>query len=200
MSERVLAGLLDRSAALHSHRCPRQVLGIRSGLLAGEWLGLELPRADKRLFTFVETDGCFADGVAVATGCWFGRRTLRLVDHGKVAATFVDTLTRRAVRIWPHPLARSQALVSAPAAANRWQAQLAAYQQMPAAELLRAEPVTLTVSLDAIISRPGRRALCTRCGEEVMNERELLVGGQIICRGCADGSHFRFERSRTAPR
>jgi formylmethanofuran dehydrogenase subunit E len=61
------------------------------GLHAGQLLQLDLPRTDKRLFVLVETDGCLTDGVAVATGCWFGRRTLRLVDQGKVAATFVDT-------------------------------------------------------------------------------------------------------------
>ena len=54
----------------------------------------ELPQTDKRLYTFVETDGCFADGVMVATGCSLGHRTLRLIDYGKVAATFVDTRER----------------------------------------------------------------------------------------------------------
>ncbi len=28
--------LLSRSAALHKHLCPRQVLGVRMGMLAGE--------------------------------------------------------------------------------------------------------------------------------------------------------------------
>jgi formylmethanofuran dehydrogenase subunit E len=83
--------LLDRSAELHNHLCPRQVLGVRIGMYAGELLGLELPQTDKRLYTFVETDGCFADGVSVAAGCWLGRRTMRLMDYGKVAAVFVDT-------------------------------------------------------------------------------------------------------------
>ncbi len=63
------------------------------GLLAGRWLGLDVPRDDKRLLTFVETDGCAADGVSSATGCRVGGRTLRVIDFGKVAATFVDTLT-----------------------------------------------------------------------------------------------------------
>lgn len=185
-----LAGLLDRAAEQHGHLCPRQVLGVRSGLLAGELLGLALPQADKRLFTFVETDGCFADGVAAATGCWFGRRTLRLVDHGKVAATFVDTLTRQAIRVWPHRLARSRAVAAMPAAPNRWQAQLEAYQWLPAAELLCAAPVTLTVSLAAIISQPGRRAICARCEEEIINEREVYVAGQVLCRACAGDRYF----------
>ncbi len=90
-----LDDLLERTAALHDHLCPRQVLGVRMGMYAAALLELELPQRDKRLFTFVETDGCFADGVSVATGCWLGRRTMRLVDQGKIGATFVDTYTAR---------------------------------------------------------------------------------------------------------
>ena len=96
-----LSELLARSSALHGHLCPRQILGVRLALLAGERLGLDFPRTDKRALVFVETDGCFADGVSVDSGCWLGRRTMRLIDHGKVAATFVDTRTRRAVRAAP---------------------------------------------------------------------------------------------------
>ena len=91
--------LLERSAALHRHLCPRQVLGVRTGLLAARLLDLPLPQDDKRVFAFVETDGCYADGVSVAAGCWLGKRTLRLFDRGKVAATLADTHTGRAFRI-----------------------------------------------------------------------------------------------------
>src|SRR5918911_1243912 len=97
-------------ARLHPRLCPRQVLGVRIGQYAGELLGLALPRSDKQLLAFVEMDGCFADGVSVATGCWLGRRTLRLVDHGKVAATVVDTALMRAIRIAVHPDARCRAI------------------------------------------------------------------------------------------
>ncbi|MGC8780907.1 MAG: FmdE family protein, partial [Anaerolineae bacterium] len=68
-----LKELLDMTTALHRHLCPRQVLGVRMGLYAGELLGLSVPQQDKRLYTIVETDGCAADGVAVATNCWVGR-------------------------------------------------------------------------------------------------------------------------------
>jgi formylmethanofuran dehydrogenase subunit E len=60
-----------------------------------------LPQNDKRLFAFVETDGCFCDGVAVASGCWVGHRTLRLMDYGKVPVTIVDTACARSAFILP---------------------------------------------------------------------------------------------------
>ena len=91
--------LLQASATRHKELRPRQVLGVRMRTLAGRLLGLDLPQADKRLLAIVETDGYATDGIAVATGCWVGRRTMRIQGFGKVAATFVDTMGERAVRI-----------------------------------------------------------------------------------------------------
>ena len=132
---RALSDLLDESAARHQHLCPRQVLGARLGLLGAQLLGIDLPNAAKRLLVIVETDGCFADGISVATGCTVGARTLRLIDHGKVAAVFVDTKTDRAVRLIPSKTSRTLAREYAPLARSRWHAQLEAYQIMPDDEL-----------------------------------------------------------------
>ncbi|HET8570065.1 MAG TPA: FmdE family protein [Candidatus Limnocylindria bacterium] len=181
---------LDETALLHRHLCPRQVLGVRLGLYAGELLGVELPRRDKRLYVFAETDGCVTDAISVATGCWLGHRTLRLIDHGKVAATVVDTSDGGAIRVWPHPAARSRAAAYAPEARDRWHQQLEGYLAMPAAELLCWARVRLAVDLDALRSRPGRRVSCGACGEEIINEREVLVAGVPWCRSCAGEPYF----------
>jgi formylmethanofuran dehydrogenase subunit E len=177
--------LLQRSASFHQHLCPRQVLGVRMGLLAGLWLGLDVPRDDKRLLTFVETDGCAADGVSAATGCRVGGRTLRVIDFGKVAATFIDMPTGCAVRISPSANSRTCAWTYAPDAGNKWQAQLIGYQRMPDDELLVAQAVVLTVSLEKLLSKPGYRVNCEACGEEIINEREVVHEGMILCRACA---------------
>jgi formylmethanofuran dehydrogenase subunit E len=155
------------------------------GMLAGRWLDLDLPQADKRLFVFMETDGCTSDGVAVAAGAWVGRRTMRMVDFGKVAATFVDTESGQAVRIHPHPESRQRAIAAAPEAPDRWHAQLAGYQRLQDHELLIAEPVELTVDLAGLISHDGARATCSLCGEEISNQRELVRDGEVLCRACA---------------
>jgi formylmethanofuran dehydrogenase subunit E len=181
---------LERLNAFHSHLCPKQVLGVRTGIYAGELLALALPQSDKRLFTFVETDGCFADGVVVATGCAAGHRTLRHMDYGKVAATFVDRETGRAVRIWPTAQSRARARELAPDAPDTWHAQLAAYQHMPVTELLNARAVSLAVSLEALISEPGLRVVCQQCGEDIINGREADFGGRILCRTCAGDGYY----------
>ncbi len=185
--------LLSRSAALHKHLCPRQVLGVRMGMLAGERLGLSLPQTNKRLLTFVETDGCFTDAVAVATGCWIGRRTLRVLDFGKVAATFVDTRSNTALRMRPHPQARERAGSFAPEARNRWEGYLLGYQRMPVEKLLVSQPVILSQPIEHLLSRPSARAICQACGEEVINERELFHEGTVLCRPCAGERYYKVK-------
>jgi formylmethanofuran dehydrogenase subunit E len=182
--------LLYQSAVLHQHLCPRQVLGVRMGLAAGRWLGLELPQTDKRLLTIVETDGCLIDGLAVATGCRVGRRTMRVLDFGKVAATFVDTQTGRAVRIVPSARTRKRARDYAPEAKNRWEAYLLGYQRMPDIELLDIQDVMLTVSLEKILSKDGYRVNCDLCGEEIINEREVVREDLTLCRSCAGEQYY----------
>jgi formylmethanofuran dehydrogenase subunit E len=187
-----LKHLLKLSAARHHRLCPRQVLGVRIGMLAGKCLGLELPQSDKRLFAFAECDGCGMGGMAVATGCFVERRTMRVLDYGKLAGTFVDTQTGEAVRIHPRPDSRLIAERLQPGCPDSWQAQLAAYQVLPDDQLLVARRVKLAVSLEAIISQPGMRVECAICGEEVTNERWVIQEGNTICRTCAGGGYFRL--------
>ena len=160
------------------------------GIRAAQEFSLDLPQKDKRLFAFMETDGCAADGVSVATGCWVGRRTMRIIDYGKVAATFVDTETGRTIRIHPHPEARIHARRHFPNARSPWHGQLESYRAMPDDEVLVVRPVTLSVSLQSIISQPGTRTLCDSCGEEIINQREVWILGKCLCRTCAGERYY----------
>lgn len=190
MSNVAMNQLLKQSAAMHHHLCPRQVLGVRMGMLAGTRLNLDLPQRDKRLLVFMETDGCTADGVSVASGAWVGRRTMRMVDFGKVAATFFDTDNGAAVRIHPHPASRSRAIQAAPTAPDRWHAQLLGYQRLPDEDLLIVEMVSLAVDPMSLVSREGARSWCSACGEEISNEREVVSGDHVLCRACAGDAYY----------
>jgi len=181
-------------AALHKHLCPRQVLGVRMGMHAADLFSLKLPQQGKRLLTFVETDGCFADGISVATGCTMGHRTMRLVDHGKIAATFVDTHTAKALRCWASPDARMHAAACVPEAKSRWHAQLAAYRRMSKEELFQVQEVALSFDLNAIIGKPGIRTACSVCGEEIINQREVAIDGRPACRNCAGDRYWTMSR------
>lgn len=187
---RTLEEILRESASRHRHLCPRQVLGARMGLHAAELLEIDLPRADKRLLVIAETDGCAVDGLIAATGCRVGSRTLRILDFGKVAATFTDTCTETSIRLAPSPQARDLAAEYACQARNHWEAMLLGYQAMPAAELFVVQTVDLSLPLSQIISRPGRKATCAVCGEEIINGREVISKERIVCRACAGESYY----------
>lgn len=190
-----LQAILAVSSARHSHLCPRQVLGARIGIAGANALGLPLPRTDKRLLVFVESDGCFADGVEAATGCTMGHRTLRLEDYGKIAAVFVDVENEWAVRVAPRLDVRERAYAYAPGERRHYFAQLQGYQVMPEKELLIVQPVVLATPVAQIVSRPIVRTNCEACGEEIINEREVTVGERTLCRGCAGPAYYHAQAS-----
>lgn len=186
-----LEELLALSTQYHQHLCPRMVLGVRMGMAAGRVLGLDLPQTDKRLLTIAETDGCGADGISAATGCWVGRRTLHIMDFGKMAATFVDTTSGSAVRIAPSAQSRQLAPLAAPDAKNHWEAYLLGYQRMTDDDLLTIQPVQLNLSVEHLISYAGMRVNCAHCGEEIINEREVMVNNEPWCKSCAGEPYYR---------
>ncbi len=188
---RDLQALLDISSSHHDHLCPRQVLGVRIGLAGIAALGFSEPPAKKRLLVILETDGCFADGVIAATQCTVGHRTLRVEDYGKAAATFIDIQTARAVRVSPAPGIRERAGACVPEEPRHYFAQMQAYRVLPDEQLLRVVDVELATPVDAIVSRPGVRTDCVVCGEEIMNEREIVLDGLALCRACAGMAYYR---------
>jgi formylmethanofuran dehydrogenase subunit E len=182
--------LLKKSSSRHDHLCPRQVLGVRMGLAGLRAIGLEAPMPHKGALVIVETDGCFADGVEIATGATVGHRTLRVVDLGKTAAVFADVKTGRTVRLAPALDVRQHALAYAPDTKKKYYAQLKGYQVMPEAELFTFQEVLLEPILEALISRPGLRAKCVNCGEEIINERQVYVDKKVFCRTCAGERYY----------
>ncbi len=187
-----LQPLLEKSSSMHSHLCPRQILGVRIGLAGMHALSFETPPDNKRLLVIIETDGCFADGLTAATNCTVGHRTLRVEDYGKTAATFVDIRIGKAVRAAPVIDIRQRACICVPNESRHYFAQMQAYQIMPDEEMFIVTEVQLTTPLEDIISRPGIRMDCDVCGEEIMNEREVKQNGLVLCRTCAGTSYYRM--------
>jgi formylmethanofuran dehydrogenase subunit E len=185
-----IQALLQLSQARHNHLCPRQVLGVRMALAGASALHLDLPRQDKRLLVIAETDGCFIDGLEVAGGVAPGHRTLRIEDCGKVAASFVDTITGDAVRLAPLPGIRQDAAEFAPEETGLYLAQVNGYQVMPDESMFSILSVVLKTPIEAIVSRPGVRVNCSLCGEEIINERELHRQGRVVCRTCAGQGYY----------
>ncbi len=139
----------------------------------------------------MESDGCFADGVEVASGCTVGHRTLRVEDYGKIAATFVDTRTEHALRIAPMLGIRRMAYSYPPDEPRHYFAQLHAYQIMPVDEMFTVSEVQLATPVEALLSRPGTRVDCDMCGEEIINGREVRRDAKTLCHSCAGQAYYR---------
>lgn len=188
-----LSELLGRSSARHDHLCPRQVLGVRIGLAGVATLGWPACVTKDEGLVIIETDGCFADGVEVATSASLGHRTLRINDLGKIAATFADLRSGTAVRISPQPHVRMRACDYAPSESRRYFAQMEGYQRMPEEELLHLQKVSLDPPATSLVSSPTARAICRQCGEEIVNGREVVLDGVVLCRHCAGAGYYVVE-------
>jgi formylmethanofuran dehydrogenase subunit E len=186
--DRAFDELLHEAVAFHGHLCPGQVLGVRMALAGCRALGIAEPRrAGKRLVVFVEIDRCASDAIQALTGVSLGKHTLKHVDYGKTAATFVDVHSGEAVRVVARDDARALAAALAPHEPDRRRAQTEAYRTMPEPALLRLERVTVDPGW---LGRSRRRVSCGRCGEGITYQREVAVGGRILCRACAGESYY----------
>jgi len=186
-----LSELLKQSSARHDHLCPRQVLGVRMGLAGLAAIGVEAPMPRKDALVIIEADGCFADGIEVATGATVGHRTLRVMDYGKIGAVFANTKTGQMIRLAPQLDIRERAHLFSPDVKNKYYAQLKGYRVMPETELFSFKKVSLEPALEVILSRPGLRTKCNRCGEEIINARQICEGGETLCATCAELGYYR---------
>ncbi len=182
---------LALAAKSHGHMCPGQVLGVRMAMLGLHELGIEDPEKHrKQLLTYVEIDRCATDAVSLVTGCRLGKRTLKYLDYGKVAATFVDLETRRAVRVAARDDSRDHARTMFPELGDTSRQQLEAYKRMEDRELFTLQNVRVTVKPQDLPGRPRSRVACEECGEGVNDGRERHVEGRILCRNCAGESYY----------
>ena len=179
---------------LHGHMCAGQLLGARMALLGCEAIGVDDPRgADcKKLIVWVEIDRCMADAVSAVTGVRLGKRSLKYVDYGKVAATFVNTETNEAVRVVALESSRGLADQRFGEIAKKRERQFRAYSEATDEELFKIEYVALRLSdLDAPGS-PRSRVICDVCHEGVNDGREVVqADGRVVCRSCAGESYYK---------
>lgn len=186
------AKLLEISATIHGHLCAGQVIGVRMALLGLRHIGIDDPKgADrKKLYVLVEIDRCATDAIQSVTGCSLGKRSLRWLDFGIMAATFVNLKTGKAVRVTAREEARELAATYCPELADKYQRQLEAYRVMPEEELFTVQEVTVRIPDCDLPGRPIRRVQCKQCGDYVQDCREVEQGSEILCRACAGQRYY----------
>jgi formylmethanofuran dehydrogenase subunit E len=176
----------------HGHLCAGQVLGVRLAMLGLQKLGIGDPygKDRKRLVTFVEIDRCATDAVAVVTGCRLGKRALKFRDWGKMAATFVDVSTGKAVRVAAKESSKALARQMHPEIDNKNQQQMTAYREMSDEDLFATEWVKVDLTPEEFPGFKGERIVCEVCGEGISFRREVKRDGKTLCRGCAGEKYY----------
>ena len=184
--------LLKEAEVAHGHLCAGQVLGVRMAMHGLEMLGLDDPKGAhrKRIVTFVEIDRCATDAIGVVTGCRLGKRALKFRDWGKMAATFVDVETGRAVRVAAKESSKQKAKELHPEIEHKNQQQMRAYREMPESDLFDVQWVEVTLLPEDMPGFKGERIVCARCGEGINFNREVRRGGEVLCRGCAGERYY----------
>src|SRR5215475_10068438 len=183
---------LAEAEQAHGHLCAGQVLGVRMAMLGLTKLGLDDPQGKdrKRLVTFVEIDPRATDAVMVVTGCRLGKRALKFRDWGKMAATFVDVETGKAVRVAARESSKAQAKAMHPEIADKNQQQMLAYREMSDQHLFQTQWVHVELPPEEFPGYKGERIVCAQCGEGINFRREVRVGVKTLCRGCAGEKYY----------
>ena len=186
--------LLKGSADAHGHLCPGQVIGVRMAMLGCDLIGLdnpsELPQI-KSLVVYVEIDRCATDAIAYVTGVKLGRRSLKFVDNGIMAATFVNLESGKAFRVRSRETSRALVENYAPGIEDKSKQQLEAYKKMPRDVLFEVAEVSVDVPYSDMPGPTQFKAACQNCGVVVRDKREIYKNGKILCRICAGDAYFR---------
>lgn len=185
--------LLNASAKAHGHLCPGQVVGVRMAMLGCRLIGLDDPtRPDqiKKLIVYVEMDRCTADAVAYVTGVKLGRRSLKFMDYGIMASTFVHLGSGQAFRIVSTEESRSLTELYAPEFERKSDQQSKAYERMPDSVLFRVQKVQVKLDEYDLPGPTRQKTTCEQCGQVIRDHREVIQNGRVLCKPCTHECYF----------
>jgi formylmethanofuran dehydrogenase subunit E len=139
-------------------------------------LGINDPKGEdrKKLLVFVEIDRCATDAIMALTGCRPGKRNMKVKDYGKMAATFINLESGKAVRV----------------ASARKKGEDVDHATVADEELFRVTPVNVPLKPEDLPGKPLRDCQCARCGETILDGREIETAGETLCRPCLENANY----------
>jgi formylmethanofuran dehydrogenase subunit E len=185
--------LLEQHELTHGNLCPGTLLALRMSVLGCALAGIEDPRGVDRdkLVVWIEIDRWLADAVEAVTGARLGKRTLKFLDYGKLAATFLNRETGKAVRIVALESSRRLADLRHPEIEDKYERQMRAFREAAAEELFAVTDVEVQVRAKDLPGHPRSRVICSKCGEGVNDGREISLPDRItLCRPCVYGTYY----------
>ncbi|MFN3406988.1 MAG: FmdE family protein [Caldimicrobium sp.] len=184
--------LLEVCKERHGHLCAGQVLGARLSLLGLELIGIKDPYGvdRKKFLVYVEIDRCATDAIQTVTGASLGKRTMKFLDYGIMAATFLNLETGLAFRILAKEQAKERAKIYFPEIENAAQRELMAYKIMPLDELFEVRKVKVHYDECDLPGKPRKKVVCAQCGIVVRDGKEIWKEGKAFCKICAGLGYF----------
>lgn len=185
--------LVEQHELNHGGLCPGTLLALRMAVLGCALVGIEDPRgADRnRLVVWIEIDRWLADAVEAVTGARLGKRTLKFLDYGKLAATFLNIDTRKAVRIVALESSRRLADLRHPEIEDKFERQMRTYREAAEEELFEVTDVDVQLRAKDLPGHPRSRVICHKCGEAVNDGREINLPDKLtLCRPCVYGTYY----------
>jgi formylmethanofuran dehydrogenase subunit E len=174
--------LLQKAKEFHGEICPGIVMGTRMTMAGMRELGLDPLTKTHDLIVYVEIDRCATDAIQAITGVSLGHRTLKHMNFGKFAATFINTVTGKAVRVSAVPKNPSQPKDMKEVAKMICSA--------PEEEIFKVQEVKIVIPKEDMPGFPTHKDVCSRCGEEIMDSKEVMIDGKAVCKNCAQGSYY----------
>lgn len=191
---KTLKDCLEEAVAFHGESCPGQVIGTRMAIIGCREIGIQDPKSKaerKKIIVYVEMDRCASDAIMAVTGCRVGKRTVKIVDYGIMAATFVNVETGKAVRVRARESSRTLTAKYAPHVLEKYNQQREAYKVMPDSELFEIQEVHVQIPKQDMPGRPLQRVRCEKCGDWVQDMRDVKSDQKTLCRPCAFGGYFK---------
>ncbi len=187
---------LNEAKAFHGNACAGIILGTRMAILGLSEIGIEDPKgADrKNIIVYVEMDRCASDAILSVTGCHPGKRTMKIFDHGKMAATFINLKTGKAVRVSAKNMDGKKVTTREDIEKSPHTEQ---FTMMPLEQLFDAREVHVDIKPEDLPGRPLRIVTCEACGERIMDMREVIKNGEFLCRPCAAGKNYYSLQDKT---
>ncbi len=176
--------LLEKAKDFHGDVCAGIAIGTRMSIIGFRELGMNPLERNRDLVVFVEADRCLADAIQAISGCSLGKRALKFKDYGKFAATFLDSSTNKAVRISSLNKPRKDMIE------EEMKNLVNEILETPDEELFKIQKVQVNLPEEDLPGPPRHRTTCERCGEGIMDHREIIVNDETLCKSCAEGAYY----------
>ena len=175
--------LIEEAHNFHGGLCAGIILGTRMTMIGLERIGITDPKnADrKNLMVFTEIDRCCADAITALTGCRPGKRTMKVYDYGKMAATFLNLETGKAVRVSTKGRNKEH---------EKKNSEVPDFSKIPEEDLFFVIDVEVPLKPEDMPGRPLRRVTCDSCGESIMDARDIEQNGETLCRPCSQKINY----------